>query len=130
MIRSGQFGWEDYFAPIMDAITVGGDYYLVANDFIPYIEMQVRNSAGVNGVTRQAGCWLQLPSHSPAGVSVLCAHLWCHPTAPHKSLLVAVAVIESPQLYLTILCLWLLQFNHTCRPRLTPCTRTRRSGPT
>jgi hypothetical protein len=41
MIRSGHFGWEDYFAPIMDAITTGGDYYLVANDFIPYIEMQV-----------------------------------------------------------------------------------------
>jgi hypothetical protein len=50
MIRSGHFGWEDYFAPIMDAITTGGDYYLVANDFIPYIEMQVGISKSTPGV--------------------------------------------------------------------------------
>lgn len=24
MVRSGYFGWEDYFGPIMDAITTGG----------------------------------------------------------------------------------------------------------
>jgi starch phosphorylase len=23
LVRSGHFGWEDYFAPIMDAITTG-----------------------------------------------------------------------------------------------------------
>jgi starch phosphorylase len=44
MVRSGHFGWEDYFGPIMDAITTGGDYYLVANDFPGYLESQV-------------GCW-------------------------------------------------------------------------
>jgi starch phosphorylase len=41
MVRSGYFGWEDYFGPIMDAITTGGDYYLVANDFPGYLEAQV-----------------------------------------------------------------------------------------
>lgn len=41
LVRSGYFGWEDYFGPIMDAITTGGDYYLVANDFPGYLESQV-----------------------------------------------------------------------------------------
>lgn len=41
LVRSGYFGWEDYFGPIMDAITTGGDYYLVANDFPSYLEAQV-----------------------------------------------------------------------------------------
>ncbi len=41
LIRSGYFGWEDYFSPIMDAITTGGDYYLLANDFPSYIDDQV-----------------------------------------------------------------------------------------
>jgi starch phosphorylase len=43
-LRSGAFGWEDYFAPILDAITTGGDYYLVANDFVSYIETQVHDA--------------------------------------------------------------------------------------
>ncbi|WIA33199.1 hypothetical protein OEZ86_006345 [Tetradesmus obliquus] len=42
MVRSGYFGWEDYFGPIMDAITTGGDYYLVANDFPGYLEAQAK----------------------------------------------------------------------------------------
>ena len=41
MIRSGFFGWEDYFAPICDAIT-GTDYYLTAVDFAAYLDTQVR----------------------------------------------------------------------------------------
>lgn len=41
LVRSGYFGWEDYFGPIMDAITSGGDYYLVANDFPSYLAEQV-----------------------------------------------------------------------------------------
>jgi hypothetical protein len=41
LVRSGFFGWEDYFGPIMDAITTGGDFYLVANDFPSYLEAQV-----------------------------------------------------------------------------------------
>nr|ABB88567.1 PhoB [Chlamydomonas reinhardtii]ABB88568.1 PhoB [Chlamydomonas reinhardtii] len=42
MIRTGHFGWEDYFGPVVDAITTGGDYYLVANDFPGYLETQFR----------------------------------------------------------------------------------------
>ncbi|KAG2446570.1 hypothetical protein HYH02_008557 [Chlamydomonas schloesseri] len=42
MIRTGHFGWEDYFGPVVDAITSGGDYYLVANDFPGYLDTQYR----------------------------------------------------------------------------------------
>ncbi|KAI8467019.1 MAG: carbohydrate phosphorylase-domain-containing protein [Monoraphidium minutum] len=42
LVRSGMFGWEDYFAPVMDAITTGGDYYLLANDFPSYLDAQER----------------------------------------------------------------------------------------
>lgn len=44
MIRNGSFGWADYFSPLINSLEglAGGDYYLCANDFIPYIEMQVR----------------------------------------------------------------------------------------
>lgn len=42
MIRSGTFGWPDYFLPILDGITgeMGGDYYLVANDLPSYLDAQ------------------------------------------------------------------------------------------
>ena len=40
LIRSGFFGWEDYFSPICDAIT-GTDFYLTANDFAAYLDAQV-----------------------------------------------------------------------------------------
>ena len=49
MVRSGYFGFEDYFAPIMDSITTGGDVYLVANDFVPYINAQVSGGRGGKG---------------------------------------------------------------------------------
>ena len=41
LIRKGEFGWADFFEPVMDSITSGGDYYLLANDFPSYIEAQV-----------------------------------------------------------------------------------------
>ena len=41
LIRNGEFGWEDYFAPMVDSITHGSDYYLLANDFPSYIDAQV-----------------------------------------------------------------------------------------
>lgn len=47
---SGYFGWEDYFGPIMDAITTGGDYYLVANDFPGYLDEQVGRVGRRGGV--------------------------------------------------------------------------------
>lgn len=39
MIRTGTFGWADYFAPLVDAITFS-DYYLLANDFPAYLDAQ------------------------------------------------------------------------------------------
>merc|ERR1739848_119436 len=41
-IRSGAFGWPDYFAPVIDGISgkTGADYYLVANDFPGYLDAQ------------------------------------------------------------------------------------------
>ncbi|CAI5948349.1 unnamed protein product [Closterium sp. NIES-64] len=45
MIRSGYFGWTEFFAPLMDSIDgPGNDYYLLANDFSTYLEAQVRPS--------------------------------------------------------------------------------------
>ena len=41
LVRKGTFGWADFFEPVMDSITSGGDYYLLANDFPSYIEAQV-----------------------------------------------------------------------------------------
>jgi starch phosphorylase len=41
-IRSGAFGWEDFFHPVCDAVCGGADYYLLANDFESYLEAQRR----------------------------------------------------------------------------------------
>ena len=41
LIRSGHFGYADYFTDILNNVTTGSDYYLVANDFPSYIEAQV-----------------------------------------------------------------------------------------
>ena len=40
LVRSGHFGWEDYFQPLVSSI-LGTDYYLLAHDFPSYIETQV-----------------------------------------------------------------------------------------
>jgi len=63
-LRSGAFGWEDYFAPILDAITTGGDYYLVANDFVSYIETQDK----VDATYRDQAKWTQMSIMSTAGM--------------------------------------------------------------
>lgn len=42
--RSGEFGWEDFLEPVVHNITEGSDYYLVANDFVPYLEAQVMHT--------------------------------------------------------------------------------------
>ena len=39
-IRSGYFGWSDFFAPVCDAVCGAQDYYLLANDFNDYIRAQ------------------------------------------------------------------------------------------
>ena len=41
MIRSGVFGWGDYFEPVLDSLSGSNDYYLLANDFPSYLEAQV-----------------------------------------------------------------------------------------
>lgn len=43
MIRSGTFGWADFFQPLCDSIDgpSATDFYLLANDFPSYLEAQV-----------------------------------------------------------------------------------------
>jgi starch phosphorylase len=41
-IRSGAFGWADFFHPVCDAVCGGADYYLLANDFESYLDAQRR----------------------------------------------------------------------------------------
>ena len=41
VIRRGEFGYEDFFSDVLDSITHGSDYYLLANDFQSYIKAQV-----------------------------------------------------------------------------------------
>jgi len=41
VIRQGVFGYEDFFSDVLDSITHGSDYYLLANDFQSYIKAQV-----------------------------------------------------------------------------------------
>lgn len=40
LIQSGLFGWGDFFQPIVDSISGGRDVYLLANDFVSYLEAQ------------------------------------------------------------------------------------------
>jgi len=63
MIRTGYFGWEDYFSPICDAITTS-DYYLVANDFVSYIEAQAKVDASYKDQKK----WTRMSIMSTAGV--------------------------------------------------------------
>ncbi|KXZ53126.1 hypothetical protein GPECTOR_7g1017 [Gonium pectorale] len=63
MIRSGYFGWEDYFGPVMDAITTGGDYYLVANDFPAYVDMQAKADA----LYKNKAAWTRMSIMGTAG---------------------------------------------------------------
>ena len=41
LIRDGTFGWADIFEALVESITTGGDYYLLANDFPAYVDCQV-----------------------------------------------------------------------------------------
>lgn len=44
-IRAGHFGDYQEFAPLLDTLTVGGDYYLISVDFASYLEAQERVDA-------------------------------------------------------------------------------------
>ena len=92
-IRRGDFGWEDYFTPLLNAIdgAVGGDTYLVANDFAPYIEMQVK-SGGVKGLgcLDEVDCAVALllcPSSKPTSHQPLdpCRTTWTRCTATQSA---------------------------------------------
>lgn len=41
-IAAGEFGWEDYFQPLVESVMgeVGGDFYLLGNDFPLYLDAQ------------------------------------------------------------------------------------------
>ena len=39
-LRDGQFGDYNDFVPLVDSLTVGGDYYLLSNDFASYLAAQ------------------------------------------------------------------------------------------
>ena len=62
LIRSGHFGYADYFTDILNNVTTGSDYYLVANDFPSYVEAQVSctHTQGAAGhavrMAQAAGC--------------------------------------------------------------------------
>ena len=61
-IRGGDFGWPDYFAPIVDGIT-GADYYLLGLDFASYLEAQER----VDDTYRDQAKWQRMSLLSTAG---------------------------------------------------------------
>lgn len=42
LIRADTFGWADFFEPLVHSISSGGDFYLLANDFVSYLEAQAR----------------------------------------------------------------------------------------
>jgi len=63
LIQSGHFGWADYFQPLIDSITGGRDYYLLANDFASYLQAQER----VDTEWKDKKKWLKKSILSTAG---------------------------------------------------------------
>ncbi len=62
MVRRGEFGWEDYFAPLADAL-LHSDYYLLANDFAAYLDAQ----AAVDAKYTDRAAWDRSSIMSVAG---------------------------------------------------------------
>lgn len=62
MIRKGEFGWQDYFAPLADSITYS-DYYLLAVDFAAYLDAQ----AAVDAKYKDTDAWTRSSILSVAG---------------------------------------------------------------
>eukprot|EP00891_Asterochloris_glomerata_P002508 jgi/Astpho2/2508/fgenesh1_pm.00048_%23_17_t len=63
LIRSGHFGYADYFNDILNNVTTGSDYYLVANDFPSYIEAQAK----VDATYKDQTAWTRMSILSTAG---------------------------------------------------------------
>lgn len=70
LIKTGHFGWQDYFAPLMDTLETT-DHYLVANDFQGYIDIQARCRAPAHPAM------LSLPHGLP--------HAWADVTSQRKA---------------------------------------------
>jgi len=62
-IRNGAFGWDAFFAPLMDAVTGAADYYLLANDFEDYLRAQAEVDAAYSDQAR----WTKMSIMSTAG---------------------------------------------------------------
>ena len=62
-IRSGAFGWAEYFAPVCDAVHGGADYYLLANDFADYLRAQQL----VDATYQDEAKWTKMSILSTAG---------------------------------------------------------------
>jgi starch phosphorylase len=62
-IRTGAFGWAEFFQPVCDAVCGGSDRYLLANDFEQYIDAQRRVDEAYADQTR----WTKMSILSVAG---------------------------------------------------------------
>merc|ERR1712216_157831 len=62
LISSGEFGYADFFTPIVDAVQ-GSDYYLVANDFPAYLRAQ----DAVDRTYKNSSIWTRMSIMSVAG---------------------------------------------------------------
>jgi starch phosphorylase len=63
MIRGGAFGWEEYFAPLLDNLEAGGDFYLLQHDFDDYLRAQ----ADVDEAYLNREQWITMSIMSTAG---------------------------------------------------------------
>ena len=63
LISSGHFGWADYFNPLVESVTGGRDYYLLANDFNSYLQAQER----VDSEWKDKKLWIKKSILSSAG---------------------------------------------------------------
>lgn len=63
VIRRGVFGYEDFFSDVLDSITHGSDYYLLANDFQSYIKAQAK----VDETYKDKAKWTRMSIMSTAG---------------------------------------------------------------
>eukprot|EP00894_Picocystis_sp_ML_P001991 jgi/Pico_ML_1/52508/g3204.t2 len=63
MISRGEFGWSDFFQPLVDNISGSTDFYLLANDFLSYVEAQDQ----VDAAYRDQARWTKMSILSVAG---------------------------------------------------------------
>lgn len=64
LINSGKFGPPGPLRPLLDTLTVGGDYYLISHDFVSYLEAQER----VDTTFRNKPLWARMSILSAANM--------------------------------------------------------------